>query len=380
MRKINVLIVAGDMHVGGIENQLMHLLRNADKKQFQIDFTSKRQNAYYRNEIETLGGKFIQIPSMSHRNPLPYLKAIYWIMKNGQYDVVHSHELFHSGIVLAVAKIAGVPARFAHAHNWQDHDGSSPKRSLTRTVYNAIMQCSINACANGRLACSTLAGKFVYGERALTSNNYHLIYNSVDTTKFLDRYHQEESGEFCDDWVNVLQVGRVTRVKNQMFLVEIAAEFKRRGKKIRILCAGNGDEEYEAEVQSEIEAGGLQDHIQLLGVRGDIDVLMRKAAAFVLPSKYEGMPLVLIEAQASGLPCVVADTFSREVDFEIGKVQWLSLDRDASHWADALEKAITSGRAEKEDVVRIVQEKQFDSKLFAQTLCNLYEKAVEKNS
>lgn len=380
MSKIKVLIVAGDMHVGGIENQLMHLLRNADKTQSQIDFTSKRQNAYYRDEIIALGGKFIQIPPMSHCNPLPYCKALYRVMKDGQYDVVHSHELFHSGIVLAIAKLAGVRVRFAHAHNWQDHDGSSEKRSPVRTVYNAAMRRSINACANGRLACSTLAGKFVYGEKALNSKNYHLVYNSVDTAKFLDRYHQEESGEFCDNWINVLQVGRVTRVKNQMFLTEIAAEFKRRGKKIRILCAGNGDEDYEAEVRAAIEAGGLQDHLQLLGVRSDIDVLMRKAAAFVLPSKYEGMPLVLIEAQASGLPCVVADTFSREVDFEIGKVQWLPLDGDAIHWADALEAAIASGRAEKEDVVRVVQEKRFDSKMFAQTLCELYKKAVEEKS
>lgn len=374
MSKIKVLIVAGDMHIGGIENQLMHLLRNADKEKFQIDYTSKRADAYYRQEIEALGGRYILLPPMSHRNPLPYLKALYRTMKDGQYDVVHSHELFHSGIVLAVAKTAGIPVRIAHAHNWQDHDGSSEKRSLVRTVYNAVMRCSINACANGRLACSTLAGKFVYGAKALKSQNYHLVYNSVDTAKFLDRYHQKESGEFCDDWINVLQVGRVTRVKNQMFLTEIAAEFKRRGKKIRILCAGNGDKDYEAEVRSAIEAGGLQDHIQLLGVRSDIDVLMRKAAAFVLPSKYEGMPLVLIEAQASGLPCVVADTFSREVDFEIGKVQWLPLDGDAEHWADALEAAISSGRAEKEDIVRVVREKRFDSKMFAQTLCEVYQK------
>lgn len=374
MKKTKVLIVAGDMHIGGIENQLMHLLRNADKEKFQIDYTSKRADAYYREEIEALGGNYLQIPVMKHSNPFPYLKALYRTMKDGQYDVVHSHELFHSGIVLAVAKAAGVPARIAHAHNWQDHDGVNTKRSAVRTVYNAVMRCSINACATGRMACSTLAGKFVYGEKALSSDNYHLVFNSVDTSKFLERYEQQESGEFCDGWINVLQVGRVTRVKNQKFLTEVAAEFKNRGKKIRILCAGNGDEDYVREVQAAIEAGGLQEYIHMLGVRSDIDVLMRKASAFVLPSHYEGMPLVLIEAQASGLPCVVADTFSREVDFEIGKVQWLPLDGDAVRWADALEEAIASGRADKEQVVQAVKEKRFDAKMFAQTLCNVYQK------
>lgn len=374
MEYTKVLIITGTMHIGGIENQLMHLLRNADKEKFQIDFTSTMPEAFYRSEIEALGGKFILIPEMNHKDPLPYCRALYRIMKDGQYDVVHSHELFHSGIVLAIAKMAGIPKRIAHAHNWQDHDGTNRKRGMIRTAYNTVMRWSINACATDRMACSTLAGKFVYGEKALSSKNYHLVFNSVDTTKFLDRYNQAETGEFCDEWINVLQVGRVTRVKNQKFLTEVAAELKARGRKIRILCAGNGDEDYVQEIRAAIEAGGLQEYIHLLGVRSDIDVLMRKASAFVLPSWYEGMPLVLIEAQASGLPCVVADTFSHEVDFEIGKIQWLPLDGNAVRWAHALEAAIASGRADKAQVVRVVSRKRFDAKMFAQTLCSVYQR------
>ena len=133
-----------------------------------------------------------------------------------------------------------------------------------------------------------------------------------------------------------------------------------------------------AQVEKDISENGLGDHIQMLGVRGDIDVLMRKASAFVLPSQYEGMPLVLIEAQASGLPCVTADTFSHEVDFEIGKVKWLSLAESAAIWADAIEAAVASGRADKTDVVRVVDEKKFDSRMFAGTICRLYEEAVQE--
>ena len=378
MKKCKVLLIAGAMDVGGIENQLMHLLRNADKDKFQIDFTSTMPGAYYRREIEELGGKFILIPHMSHRNPLPYCRALYRIMKEGQYDIVHSHELFHSGIVLAIAKLAGVPGRFVHAHNWQDGDGTGKKRSLVRTVYNAVMQKLILGCSTRQLACSTLAGRFLYGEACTKKDSYRLVFNSVDTAKFLDRYHQVESGEFCDGWCNVLQVGRVTVVKNQLFLARIAAELKHRGSKIRILCAGSGDEDYTALVEKEIADNGLQEHIKMLGVRSDIDVLMRKASAFVLPSHYEGMPLVLIEAQASGLPCVTADTFSHEVDFEIGKVRWLSLEESAAVWADAIEAAVTSGRADKADVIRVVGEKKFDSRMFAEILCDLYEEAIQE--
>lgn len=379
MAKKRILIITGTMHIGGIENQLMHLLRNADKEKFQIDFTSTMPEAFYRSEIEALGGKFLLIPEMSHRNPLPYCKALYRIMKDDQYDIVHSHELFHSGIVLLVAKLAGVPGRFVHAHNWQDGDGSGRKRSLIRSVYNTVMRWLILSCSNQQLACSTLAGKFLYGEKCLSRDSYHLVFNSVDTAKFLDHYDDRESGEFCDDWLNVLQVGRVTTVKNQLFLTEVASEMKKRGKKIRILCAGSGDTDYMKKVADAITNNDLSDHIQMLGVRKDIDVLMRKTSAFVLPSHYEGMPLVLIEAQASGLPCVVADTFSHEVDFEIGRVQWLPLDGDAARWADAIEAAISQGRAKKEQVVRVVNDKRFDSKMFAETLCGLYAKAVEND-
>ena len=119
--------------------------------------------------------------------------------------------------------------------------------------------------------------------------------NSVDTSKFLDHYDDRERGEFTEDgWINVLQVGRVTRIKNQLFLTKIAEEFQKRGKKIRILCAGNGDVDYVNAVQAEIRHKGLEQHIKMLGVRDDIDVLMRKSAAFVLPSLYEGMPLVSV--------------------------------------------------------------------------------------
>lgn len=376
MSKQNILIITGAMDVGGIENQLMHLLRNADKEKFQIDFTSTMPEAFYRSEIEALGGKFILIPEMSHKNPLPYCKALYRIMKDGKYDIVHSHELFHSGIVLLIAKLAGVPGRFVHAHNWQDGNGDGKKRSLIRSAYNTVMRWLILACSNQQLACSTLAGKFLYGEKCTRKDSYHLVFNSVDTAKFLGHYDDQESGEFCAGWINVLQVGRVTTVKNQLFLTEVAAEMKKRGKKIRILCAGSGDPGYTEAVNQAISRNGLHDYIQMLGVRSDIDVLMRKASAFVLPSHYEGMPLVLIEAQASGLPCVVADTFSHEVDFEIGKLQWLPLDGDAARWADAIEAAIAQGRAPKDHVVRVVKDKRFDSKMFAKTLCDLYQNAL----
>lgn len=376
MRKIRVLIVAGAMDVGGIENQLMHLLRNADRARFQIDFTTTMDRPFYREEIEALGGKCYRIPETEGRHFLRQCRADYRVMKEGQYDIVHSHELFHSGMVLLTAKLAGVKHRFVHAHNWSDGDGSG-HQPLKRRLYNALMQRWILRYGTDFCACSTLAGRFLYGEEKTHDANYHLIFNSVDTAKFLDNYDRQESGEFCDDgWVNVLQVGRFSAVKNQLFTAEIARELKARGQKIRILCVGNNGNEYEAQVRKAISEYDIGEHMLLLGVRRDVDVLARKASAFLLPSLYEGMPLVMIEAQSAGLPCVTADTYSREVDFNIGYVQWLTLEQEAAAWADAVEQAVAMPRAEKAAVEEAVEKNGFDSRFFAQRLCTLYEAAV----
>lgn len=378
MKKIKVLILAGEMDVGGIENQLMHLLRYADKTKFQIEFTSCVQyHLFYQDEMEALNSKVIRIPSTEGWHFLRYCRGLYRVLKEGDYDIVHSHELFHSGMVLMTARLAGVKHRFVHAHNWSDDDGTGAKRSLVRSVYNFVMQKLIVWNATEFVACSTLAGKFLYGEKVTKQKNYHLVFNSVDTSKFIEKYNQKESGEFTDDdWINVLQVGRFTAVKNQLFTAEIAKELKRRGQKIRILCAGNTGGAYDEAVKEKIRENKLDDYMQLIGLRKDIDVLMRKSSAFLLPSLYEGMPLVLIEAQASGLPCVTADTFSHEVDFGIDTVEWLSLEDGVSAWADAIENAIKKGRAKREDVVHAIEENGFDSRVFARKICELYEASV----
>lgn len=377
MKKIKVLILTGAMDVGGIENQLMHLLRNADKSRFQIDFTTTVAHPYYRDEIGALGGKVIHIPPTEGKHFFRQCRAVYRVLKEGQYDIVHSHELFHSGMVLLTARLAGVKHRFVHAHNWSDGDGTG-RQSLVRKGYNWLMRRWILRYGTEFCACSTLAGRFLYGEKKTHEKNYHLIFNSVDTGKFLENYDRQESGEFCGDgWVNVIQVGRFSVVKNQLFTVKIAKELKNRGKKVRILCIGNNGNEYEAQVRQAIAAEGVQEHMLLLGVRKDVDVLARKAQAFLLPSLYEGMPLVMIEAQASGLPCVTADTYSREVDFGINYVQWLTLEQSVAQWADAVEKAVAMPRADKAAVVQSVEKNGFDSRIFAKRLCDLYENAVE---
>ena len=379
MQKIKVLVVTATMNAGGLENQLMHLLRNVDKEIFQMDFSSKVADSYYRKEIETLGAKYHVLPEMNKKNMLSYFCTMVRIMKNGQYDVVHSNELFHSGVVLLAAYFAGVKCRIAHSHSIYDLDDINAKRSVIRKIYSSFMRLLILLFSNVQIGCSSAAGEFLFGKRTVKKDTYHLLFNSVDTREYIESYDTEETGEFCEaEWINVLHVGRVYEVKNQLFITEIAEEFKKRNKNIRILCAGKGNQEYMDKVQEIIKSKELQEHMKMLGIRKDIAELLRKSKAFILPSLYEGMPLVLIEAQASGLHCVSADTFSKEVDFGIGAVEWFSLQSGAPKWADAIETAIEKGRKEKKEVVNAIEEKGFDSRIFTQRLCEIYVQNIRK--
>ena len=371
MKTIKVLIVAGSMNIGGIENQLMHLLRQADKTKFQIDFTTTEDHPFYQDEIEALGGRCIHIPATEGKRFLRYCRALYRVMKDGRYDVVHSHELFHSGMVLLTARLAGVKHRFVHAHSCNQEKGN-----LFRRIYHAVMRRLILWNATEFLACSSLSAQFLCGDGITGRKNYHLIVNSVETARFLPEEDGTEHSE--NAFSEILQVGRFSDEKNFLFSVEIAEACKQRGDPFRFVFVGNNGEEYESSVRRLIRDKQLEDTICLLGIRKDVDQLMKRADAFLLPSKFEGMPLTLIEAQASGLPCVVADSFSHEVDYGIGTVAWLKLDSGAEAWADALERAVQKGRTEKSVVVQAIKKGGFDSHVFAKKICDLYEKSMNR--
>lgn len=357
------------MDVGGIENQLMHLLRNADKDKFQIDFTTNMEHPFYEEEILSLGGKCVRICNTEGKHFFKYCKELYNVLK-GNYDIVHSHELFHSGLVLLTAKLAGVKSRIVHAHNISDADENDTHSSVVRNIYNFVMRKLILRYATQFCACSSPAGEFLYGKKITKNENYNLIFNSIDVSKFI----VERENNNCDDWVNVLQVGRFTEVKNQLFSVKIANEFKKENMKIRILCVGNNGNDYEQKVRNKISEYGISEYIQLLGVRKDIPDIMAKCKVFLLPSLYEGMPLVLLEAQTAGLNCVVADTFSHEADFGIGLINWLSLDCDAKVWAKKIAEAIEAEPAENTAIMKAIKKYGFDSVSFCEKTCGIYEK------
>ena len=366
-RTKKILIIAGEMNLGGLENQLVHLAKCADKNLIKIDFTSTCENAYYKDEIIKAGCGFILIPSNEKSGIFKYILNLYRVIKNGEYDVVHSHELFHSGIEMFVSWLCGVPKRIAHSHSTRD---IRKENKLSRKIYHRLMRLMIGLFSTNMVGCSSGAAEFLFGKKALKNKKVSVIFNSVETERYFDKKFIEASYDKKDGWKYVAHVGRLVPLKNHDFLLDIAEEFKKQNKKICFVFAGDG--ELFEKLSEAIKIRELQEYVMLLGARNDVPDVLLYSDAFVLPSLFEGMPLSLIEAQAAGLCCVASDNITKEVDFGLNLVSYLSLNVPLSDWDFEIEKAVNTIKPEESKIKTAILEKGFSVNDFCRKVCELY--------
>jgi glycosyltransferase involved in cell wall biosynthesis len=187
-----------------------------------------------------------------------------------------------------------------------------------------------------------------------------------------------------DEDVLIGNVGRLTGQKNQSALIDILAEIRSREKngtvgkdrrgEYRLILIGDGEDREMLEKKAEILKVG--DSVPFTGAVDNVADYLQAIDVAAMPSRYEGLAIAAIEAQAAGLPCVTADTFSHEVDFGLGNVQWMKLEQSAAVWADALESAVARERLPVEAVSRAVESGGFDSVEFSRKICKIYEDSV----
>lgn len=332
-RKIKILHVVGAMNRAGTETMLMNIYRNIDRTKFQFDFISySDQEAHYDQEILSLGGQVIKLSKTSS------IKELYDALRvNGPYQAVHAHTLFHCGIANAAALLAGVKIRIAHAHTTSDDINS-----FSRKIYVKFMRVLIRYFSTDFLACSKGAGKYLFGTKLLNNTRYSYFPNLIDYKSFLKEPRSKVASfkleEGLGNNIVIGHVGRFIEAKNHSFLLKILKELLMRHKGLRLLLVGEGD--LKAQVEQEAKKAGLLDKICFTGIRDDIPVMMHSMDAFVLPSSYEGLGLVLLEAQAAGLPCIVSDAIQPEANLNLGQMTFLSLDQSPAEWANEILKAM----------------------------------------
>lgn len=334
-RRLRVLQVGMTRNLGGIETYLIEQFRHLDKSKIDYDFVNitGEYSICYEDEILASGSKIFKVVSR-HKNPLLH----YWqwfnilLQNKGVYDVIvlNTNSLEYV-FPLVLGKIFGIPVRVIHSHN----SGFENKQGLARRLLVGMNKKLLAWSANLRFACSQFAGQWMFKD-----NPYHVIYNAIDIHKYdADLIVREETRNALGlhTELTLLHVGRFSYQKNHSFLLDIFKEVHSIQPDSVLLLVGDTTEESEflTEVKRKIKAYGLENVVRLLGRRDDVNKIMQAADVLVMPSFFEGLTVVGIEAQASDLPLLLSDTVTKELGL-LPSTQFISLEAGPTAWAEAI--------------------------------------------
>lgn len=334
-RRLRVLQVGMTRNLGGIETYLIEQFRHLDKSKIDYDFVNitGEYSICYEDEILASGSKIFKVVSR-HKNPLLH----YWqwfnilLQNKGVYDVIvlNTNSLEYV-FPLVLGKVFGIPVRVIHSHN----SGFENKQGLARRLLVGMNKKLLAWSANLRFACSQFAGQWMFKD-----NPYYVIYNAIDIHKYdADLIVREETRNALGlhTELTLLHVGRFSYQKNHSFLLDIFKEVHRIQPDSVLLLVGDTIEESEflTEVKRKIKAYGLENVVRLLGRRDDVNKIMQAADVLVMPSFFEGLTVVGIEAQASDLPLLLSDTVTKELGL-LPSTQFISLEAGPTAWAEAI--------------------------------------------
>ncbi|WP_419893010.1 glycosyltransferase [Oceanobacillus kimchii] len=323
---IRVLHYGLGSKLGGIETYLYKLYKNIDRENFQFDFlTNKGEKSCFYDEFIDMGSNFYSITSRN-KNLIRNRSELKNLLLKEKFDIIHCHmnSLSYSTPILMGLKTNSKV--IVHSRN-----ASTPKSLKTRFLhnYNSII---LPKNKVKMLSVSDYAGDWMFGSKA----NYTVINNGVDTTKFMFNMDNRKKirkelnleNQFC-----IIHVGAFRTQKNHIFLLEIFKYLKKYKSNSKLLLVGDG--KLRVDIEREIENMGIKENVVILGNRSDISDLLAGGDAFLFPSHYEGFPNAVLEAQTSGLPCLISDTITKEVLINDNCYEF-SLKSSAKEWAEKL--------------------------------------------
>lgn len=363
---LRILHVVVNMNRGGAETLLMNLYRNIDRTKVQFDFLTCKEGVFDK-EIKDMGGRVHQIPYISDVGHFGYIKELNkFFSSNNGYKIVHSHLDKMSGIVLREAKKAGILIRISHSHNTQSEGGLAAK------LYKWYTGKLILPNATNYFACSRDAAQWLFPKNF---NNTMVLKNGIEYQQFAfspnTRKQVRDELNIQDDYFVLGHVGRFCLQKNHTYLLDIFAEFHQNNEKSILVLAGEGP--LRNKIEQKARKLGLADKILFLGVRSDIHRLLQAFDLFIFPSLHEGLPVSLVEAQGSGLPCIISSEVSREVDLGLNLIEYAPLDNTTA-WVEKI-KMIAEKRNNRIIKSYSLIEKGYDIKKSAYQLEEFYLKA-----
>lgn len=371
--KIHVLEVLWNMDQGGIEASLIEVLRRFDSDGFQIDFlVEETLPSSLEGEIRRLGGRVFRCAPLSR--PLAFARGFRSILaSNGPYRVVHSHRHLSGAYVLVLASMAGVPVRVAHSHS--DTRAQQARAGAVGRLFQRWARWSTKRAMTAGLAVSEGSAAALFGESWRGDPRIQLYASAIDLRSFEEEVDRaavrRELGLAPSNFV-VGHVGRFVEAKNHAFLAEVFAQVAARRPDARLCLVGDGLGR--PDIEAKVRAAGLAERVVFTGQRSDVPRLLLGAFdVFVLPSVREGLPRVLVEAQAAGLPCLVSDIVTREADVCPGAVARLPLAASPEAWAEELIRVGTSpGRPSRAEALDHCRRSSFNLEVEIRRLEQLY--------
>ncbi|MGQ9682320.1 MAG: glycosyltransferase [Anaerolineae bacterium] len=370
-----ILQVFGRMDRGGAETLMMEIYRQMDRSLVQFDFAvHSAQPGEYDSEIVALGGRVLPLPAPARVGLQRYSHALRELLhREGPFAGVHSHVQLFSGMVLACAAAAGVPLRLAHSHSTSDGQGDG----WLRRAYRWYMRRLLSAHATDVLACSELALLALLGPGARRDARARVLPNGVDLQAYAglpqDRAAVRSALGLPAGEPLIGHVGRFVAEKNHRYVVDVFAAALGRLPRAQLVLAGEGP--LRGEVEELVGRAGLTDRVAFLGLCRQVPQLMLALDVLLLPSLYEGLPMVLVEAQAAGTPAVVSDRVPREVDAGLGLVRFCSLEAGIEAWVQGIGDALAAARPPWQARRRALEVAGRDVRESARWLSDVYSKA-----
>ena len=361
---IRVAQIIGKWLGGGVESVVMNYYRHIDRTKIQFDFICDEDstNIPY-GEIEKMGGKVILIPP--YQKVFKYHKKLKEVLRSGGYKIVHSHINTLSVFSLFAAKCAGVPVRIAHSHS------TTNKKEKKKNLLKQVLRPFSKVFATDYMCCSELAGRWLFGNKEYDNGNVYLLNNAIDLDKF--KYDEEKRKEkrkelnIEDSTLVIGHVGRFVEQKNHRFLIDIFNEVHKQKEKSILLLAGQGP--LMEEMKEKVKILGIEDNVKFLGQRNDINELYQAFDVFCLPSLYEGLPVVGVEAQATGLLCIFSDDMTKETKV-LDTTEFLSLNQSVEEWTYTILKKYKSFK--RKNCINEISKKDFNIKKEANKLTQKY--------
>jgi len=318
------------------------------------------------------GARFIEVPEW--RNISQYLLAFNRGIRDNNIDIVHAHHPELQGYFLSMTRLLGVKTRFVHVHNtyW-----NTTERGLRGAFYKRLgRRITLNGATCG-IACSARAAAYAFGENWQRDPRLKVIHYGTSLERFAEKHDRTQVRRELGIPTDALVVGHVASFspqKNHRKLLEIAEALFAKNRRAYLLLVGDGV--LRPEVEELAQEKGIADRVVFAGVRGDVPRILTAFDVFLLPSLFEGFGIVLIEAQAAGVPCVVSRVVPEEAKIVEDSYVVLELDDRAPKWADACESLAARRDWKSSEGFEIVRKSDFNIDVSANKLIREYENAL----